>query len=443
MKWIQFTVILFHFLVKINKSHCLAACISFLAWTGARVWTTKIFYRQPNQILWLNWGKSIDNQKFYRQPNQILWLNWGKSMDNQKFYRQPNQILWLNWGKCLDNQNILWATKPSLVVELGQLELGQPNQVLWLNWGKSLDNQNILWATKPSLVVELGQELGQPKYISIGNQTKSCGWTGARAWTTKIFYGQPNQVLWLNWGKSLDNQNILWATKPSLVVELGQELGQPKYSVGNQTKSCGWPGARAWTTKIFCGQPNQVLWLNWGKSLDNQNILWATKPSLVVELGQELGLPKYSVGNQTKSCGWTGTRAWTTKIFYGQPNQVLWLNWGKSLDNQNILWATKPSLVVELGQELGQPKYSMGDQTKSCGLIGARAWTTKIFYGQPNQVLWFNWRKPLDNQNILWATKPSLVVAPGTTGHKNFEPWTLNRCPILDPKGLHLISFRV
>ena len=51
--WIQFTVFLFHFLVKINKSHCLATCISFLAWIG---------------------------------------------------------------GKTLDNQNILWATKPSLLV---------------------------------------------------------------------------------------------------------------------------------------------------------------------------------------------------------------------------------------------------------------------------------------------------------------------------------------
>ena len=51
--WIQFTVFVFHFLVQINKSHCLATCISFLAWTGARAWTTKIFYGQPNQVLWL------------------------------------------------------------------------------------------------------------------------------------------------------------------------------------------------------------------------------------------------------------------------------------------------------------------------------------------------------------------------------------------------------
>ena len=34
---------------------------------------------------------------------------------------------------------------------------------------------------------------------------------------------------------------------------------------------------------------------------------------------------------------------------------------------------------------------------------------------------WLAWTggKSLDNQNILWATKPSLVVAPGATGHKS------------------------
>ena len=30
-----------------------------------------------------------------------------------------------------------------------------------------------------------------------------------------------------------------------------------------------------------------------------------------------------------------------------------------------------------------------------------------------------DWEVDLDNQNIQWATKPRLVVAPGTTGHKN------------------------
>ena len=63
--WIQFTVFVFHFLVQINKSHCLATCISFLAWTGARAWTTKIFYRQPNQVLWLPQGQ-LDIKVNYR-----------------------------------------------------------------------------------------------------------------------------------------------------------------------------------------------------------------------------------------------------------------------------------------------------------------------------------------------------------------------------------------
>ena len=34
---------------------------------------------------------------------------------------------------------------------------------------------------------------------------------------------------------------------------------------------------------------------------------------------------------------------------------------------------------------------------------------------------WLAWTggKSLDNQNILWATKPSLAVVPGATGHKS------------------------
>ena len=47
-----------------------------------------------------------------------------------------------------------------------------------------------------------------------------------------------------------------------------------------------------------------------------------------------------------------------------------------------------------------------------------------------------NWGKSLDNQNILWATKPSLVVAPGATGHKS-KFRTLTRYIVVDHKPLH------
>ena len=42
---------------EISEAHKTTSCISFLAWTGARAWTTKIFYGQPNQVLWLPQGQ--------------------------------------------------------------------------------------------------------------------------------------------------------------------------------------------------------------------------------------------------------------------------------------------------------------------------------------------------------------------------------------------------
>ena len=99
--WIQFTVFVFHFLVQINKSHCLATCISFLAWTGARAWTTKIFYGQPNQVLWLPQGqldiKVNFEPWFHDNTSPYFPMKW--HLRNERRNTQIWVVLLIGWSK--------------------------------------------------------------------------------------------------------------------------------------------------------------------------------------------------------------------------------------------------------------------------------------------------------------------------------------------------------
>ena len=258
---------------------------------------------------------------------------------------------------------------------------------LW--WRRSLFRKDILYCTRPQVMMA-------PFTVSEGYPIlqKAPGYDGAVHCFGRISYIAQGPRLW--WRRSLFRKDILYCTRPQ--VMMGPFTVSEGYPILH--KDPGYDGAVHCFGRISYIAQDPRLW--WGRSLFRKDILYCTRPQVM--MAPFTVSEGYSVLH--KAPGYDGAVHCFGRISYIAQGPRLW--WGRSLFRKDILYCTRPQVMM------GPFTVSEGYPIlhKAPGYDGAIHCFRRISGIAQGPRLW--WGRSLFRKDILYCTRPQVMMAPFT-----------------------------